>query len=25
VLVAGSAFFNAPDKQALVRRLKGLS
>jgi ribulose-phosphate 3-epimerase len=23
VLVAGSAFFNAPDKQALVRRLKG--
>jgi ribulose-phosphate 3-epimerase len=24
VLVAGSAFFNAPDKQALVRRLKGL-
>jgi ribulose-phosphate 3-epimerase len=25
VLVAGSAFFNAPDKQVLVRRLKGLS
>jgi ribulose-phosphate 3-epimerase len=25
VLVAGSAFFNAPDKQALVRRLKGMS
>jgi ribulose-phosphate 3-epimerase len=25
VLVAGSAFFNAPDKRALVRRLKGLS
>jgi ribulose-phosphate 3-epimerase len=24
ILVAGSAFFNAPDKQALVRRLKGL-
>jgi ribulose-phosphate 3-epimerase len=25
VLVTGSAFFDAPDKQALVRRLKGLS
>jgi ribulose-phosphate 3-epimerase len=25
VLVAGSAFFSAPDKQVLVRRLKGLS
>ncbi|MDR1248749.1 MAG: ribulose-phosphate 3-epimerase [Treponema sp.] len=25
ILVAGSAFFNAPDKQTLVRRLKGLS
>jgi ribulose-phosphate 3-epimerase len=24
VLVAGSAFFNAKDKKALVRRLKGL-